>query len=110
VVEPTREPFDNIGHHRLVNCWPVILAASQSCGLARRYLSAIRAHAYGSLVLVASYAQLGRFEEARSALAEMRTLPGGSAKAMRWYLDRYSDPVAREHMAEGLRKAGVPEQ
>jgi hypothetical protein len=23
---------------------------------------------------------------------------------------RYSDPVAREHMAEGLCKAGVPEQ
>jgi hypothetical protein len=37
-------------------------------------------------------------------------LPGGSAKTTRWYLDRYSDPVAREHMAEGLRKAGVPEQ
>jgi len=25
---------------------------------------------------------------------------------VRWYLDRYSDPVAREHMTEGLRKAG----
>ena len=70
----------------------------------------IRPHAYGTLVLVASYAQLGRDEEARSASAEIRTLPGGSAKAMRWYLDRSSDPVAREHMAEGLRKAGVPEQ
>jgi adenylate cyclase len=70
----------------------------------------IRPHAYGSLVLAASYAQLGRNEEARNALAEIRTLPGGSAKATRWYLDRYSDPVAREHMAEGLRKAGAPEQ
>ncbi len=70
----------------------------------------IRPHAYGSLVLVASYAQLGRDEDATSALAEIRTLPGGSAKAIRWYLDRYSDPVAREHMAEGLLKAGVPEQ
>ena len=70
----------------------------------------IQSHAYGSLVLVASYAQLGRDEQARSALAEIRNLPGGSAKAMRWYLDRYSDPASREHMAEGLRKAGVPEQ
>jgi adenylate cyclase len=70
----------------------------------------IQPHAYGSLVLVASYAQLGRDEEARSAFAQIRTLPGGSAKAMRWYLDRYSDPGAREHMAEGLQKAGVPEQ
>ncbi len=70
----------------------------------------IRPHAYGSLVLVASYAQLGCDGEATSALAEIPTLPGGSAKTVRWYLDRYSDPVAREHMAEGLRKAGVPEQ
>jgi adenylate cyclase len=70
----------------------------------------IQPHAYGTLVLVASYAQLGRVEEARSALAERPTLPGGSAKTTLWYLDRYSDPVAREHMAEGLRKAGVPEQ
>jgi adenylate cyclase len=52
-----------------------------------------RPHAYGSLVLVASYA-----------------LPAGSEKTTRWYLDRYSDPVAREHMAEGLRKAGLLKQ
>src|SRR5436190_9148861 len=70
----------------------------------------IRPHAYGSLVLVASFAQLGRDEKARSALAELPTLPGGSAKTTLWYLERYSDPVAREHMAEGLRKAGLPEQ
>ena len=66
----------------------------------------IQPHAYGSLVLVASYAQLGRNEEARSALADIRALPGGSANTTRWYLDRYSDPTAREHMADGLRKAG----
>ena len=70
----------------------------------------IRPHAYGSLVLVASYAQLRRDDEATRVLVEIPTLPGGSAKTVRWYLDRYSDPVAREHMAEGLRKAGVPEQ
>src|SRR3984893_15583069 len=70
----------------------------------------IQPHAYGSLVLVASYAQLGRDEEARSALADIRALPGGSANMMRWYLDRYSDPAAREHMADGLRKAGLLEQ
>jgi adenylate cyclase len=85
----------------------------------RRYAEAIDAvsaarriqpHAYGTLVLVASYAQLGRHEEAASALTEIRALPGGGAKITRWYLDRYSDPAAREHMAEGLRKAGVLEQ
>jgi adenylate cyclase len=70
----------------------------------------IRPHLYGSLVLVASYAQLGRNEEARSALADMRALPGASEKTTRWYLDRYSDPVAREHMGDGLRKAGLLDQ
>jgi adenylate cyclase len=70
----------------------------------------IRPHAYGSLVLVASYTQLGRDEEAKNALADMSALPAGREKATRWYLDRYSDPVAREHMADGLRKAGLLEQ
>jgi hypothetical protein len=60
--------------------------------------------------LVASYAQLGRDKEAGNALADMGTLPGGSEKTTRWYLDRYSDPVARAHMADGLRKAGLLEQ
>jgi adenylate cyclase len=69
----------------------------------------IQPHAYGALVLVASYAQLGRDEEARIALADIHSLSGGSAKTTRWYLDRYSDPAAREHMAEGLRKAGLLE-
>jgi adenylate cyclase len=70
----------------------------------------IQPHAYGFLVLVASYAQLGRDEEAKNAFADMHALPGGSEKTTRWYLDRYSDPVAREHMADGLRKAGLLEQ
>jgi predicted Zn-dependent protease len=80
--------------------------AIEAASSARR----IRPHAYGSLVLVASYAQLGRDEEARNAMADMRALPGGSEKTTRWYLDRYSDPGAREHMADGLRKAGLLEQ
>jgi hypothetical protein len=40
----------------------------------------------------------------------MRALPGASEKTTRWYLDRYSDPVAREHMGDGLRKAGLLDQ
>ena len=70
----------------------------------------IRPHAYGSLVLVASYAQLGRDEQAKNALADMSALPAGSEKTTRWYLERYSDPAAREHMADGFHKAGLLEQ
>ena len=36
----------------------------------------IQPHAYGSLVLVASCAQLGRNEEAAEVMAELRSLPG----------------------------------
>ena len=78
--------------------------AIEAAAAARR----IQPHAYGSLVLVASCAQLGRNEEAAEVMAELRSLPGGSAKIASWYLDRYSDPTARAHMADGLRKAGVP--
>src|SRR5215211_1425677 len=67
----------------------------------------IRPHAYSSLVLAASYAQLGRDQEATSALAEIRMAPADIAKITRWYLDRYSDAGAREVMAEGLRKTGL---
>jgi adenylate cyclase len=77
--------------------------AIEAAAAARR----IQPHAYGSLVLVASCAQLGRNEEAAEVLAELRSLPGGSAKIASWYLDRYSGPTARAHMADGLRKAGV---
>jgi adenylate cyclase len=80
--------------------------ASGTASAARR----LWPHAYGALVLAASYIQLGRNEDARSALADIRALPGGNASMMRWYLDRYSYPTAREHMAHGLRKAGVLEQ
>ena len=70
----------------------------------------IQPHAYGLLVLVASYAQLERNEEVRAALADIDALPEGSEKTTRWYLDRYADPAAREHMADGLRKAGLLKQ
>jgi adenylate cyclase len=77
--------------------------AIEAASAARR----IRPHAYGSLVLVASYAQLGRGDEAAGVLAELRALPVDGEKTARWYLERYSDRAAREHMAEGLRKAGI---
>jgi adenylate cyclase len=47
----------------------------------------IRPHAYGFLVLVASYAQLGRDEEVRRALADIHALPTGRERTTRWYLD-----------------------
>jgi len=42
-------------------------------------------------------------------LADIDALPAGRERTTRWYLDRYADPVAREHMADGLRKVGLLE-
>jgi adenylate cyclase len=67
----------------------------------------IRQHAYGSLVLAASCAQLDRHDEASKVLDELRSLPGGIGQVAGWYLDRYSSPAARAHMAEGLSKARI---
>jgi adenylate cyclase len=67
----------------------------------------IRVHAYGLLVLAASSAQLERKTETANVVAELRALPRDSAQMAGWYLDRYSEPTARAHMAEGLRKAGI---
>jgi adenylate cyclase len=82
----------------------------------RRYAEAVEAaaaarqiqpHAYGSLVLAASCAQLGRNDEVAKLTAELSAFQEKSAQVARWYLDRYSDPHSRGHMADGLRKAGV---
>jgi len=43
-------------------------------------------------------------------LADIDSLPAGSERTTRWYLDRYADRAAREHMADGLRKAGLLKQ
>ena len=67
----------------------------------------IRLHAYGLLVLAASLAQLERTDDVAKVLVEMRALSGDVARIAGWYLDRYSAPTARAHMAEGLRKAGI---
>jgi len=43
-------------------------------------------------------------------LADIDALPESSERTTRWYLDRYTDPATREHMADGLRKAGLLKQ
>ena len=66
----------------------------------------IRPYGHSLQVLAASYAQLGRGENMKGALKEMLALPGGTVEATRWRLEQWSDLAAREHMIDGLRKAG----
>ncbi len=56
--------------------------------------------------LAASHGQLGRAEEARLALAEMRRLMPKAAERLWEVMNPYFDSAHRGHFIEGLRKAG----
>jgi adenylate cyclase len=56
--------------------------------------------------LAACYGQLGRLEEARSALVEMRRLLPQAPEPLWEMIDAYADPIHRAQIIDGLRKAG----
>ena len=56
--------------------------------------------------LAASYGQLGRIEEARTALGEMLGLMPKAAERLWDMMNPYFDPVHRAQFIDGLRKAG----
>ena len=60
-------------------------------------------------ILAATYAHLGRFEEARSEADEfMKVVPSFSIKE--WArTEPYTDPNELQRYVDGLRKAGLPE-
>jgi pentatricopeptide repeat protein len=59
--------------------------------------------------LVACHGQLGRADEARAALAEMRRLMPKNSEGLWEVTTPYVDPAHRAHLLDGLRKAGLPE-
>ncbi len=64
----------------------------------------------GDLALAASYAQLGRIDEARAALAEvLRVDPDLTLGKLRDRLSPTTDPDPLEPFLDALRKAGLPE-
>jgi adenylate cyclase len=60
-------------------------------------------------VLAATYGQLGRTQEARTALAEMRRLMPKAAERLWDMMNPYIDPAHRAQFIDGLRKAGWEE-
>jgi Flp pilus assembly protein TadD len=56
--------------------------------------------------LAACYGQLGRAEEARAALAELRRLMPNDAERHWEVTNPYLDPAHRDDFIDGLRKAG----
>jgi len=62
-----------------------------------------------SRAIAAAYAQLGQFAEARAEVAEVRRIePGFTIE--RWNCTApYKKPKDAEHLFDGLRKAGLPQ-
>jgi len=60
-------------------------------------------------LLAAAYAQLGQSENARKAVAAMLKIKPDCVLGTFARLAIHIDPRKREHILDGLRKAGVPE-
>jgi hypothetical protein len=56
--------------------------------------------------VVAGLAQLGRIEEARAALAQLKLMDANLEYSAAVLRRVYTDPAAVDHILEGLRKAG----
>jgi adenylate cyclase len=60
--------------------------------------------------LAATYAQLGRLEEARAEAAEvLRLQPNYTIAGMTRPIAAFKDPKDDKHFFDALRKAGLPE-
>ena len=86
-------------HYLLRHYEEAIEAGRRSWSLNRNWPAGLR-------YVVAGLAQLGRIEEAQSALAELRLLNPNPAFVERNFRRLYTDPAAVEHILDGLRKAG----
>jgi adenylate cyclase len=64
----------------------------------------------GYVLLAATYAQIGKLEEARAAVAEvMRIEPDYTIGGTSRLLTTFKNPADDQHYFDGLRKAGLPE-
>jgi adenylate cyclase len=98
--------------------WLVALAGAhyqmrryeQAVQAGKRSWSLNRNWPHGLRYIVSGLAQLGRIEEARAALAELRLIDA-NLKVSAAILQRNWPPgAAVDHILEGLRKAGMPEE
>ena len=65
-------------------------------------------YAYSYFVLASALGHLGHAEEAHTALEKcLRTQP--DYIQVHGQIHRYRNPADREHILDGLRKAGLPE-
>ena len=86
-------------HYQLGHYQEAIEAGRRSWTLNRNWPGGLR-------YVVAGFAQLGRLEEARAALAELRLLNPNLAFVEGNLKRLFSAPAAVDHILDGLRKAG----
>ncbi len=81
----------------------------QAVECARTGLERSLGHAYPYFVLASALGHLGQIEDARAALAECLSIKPTYPEIHR-QLHTYQNPADREHILEGLRKAGWSEE
>ncbi len=77
--------------------------------LCREWASRMPDLQFPRLWLAAAYAQSGQLEEARAEAAELLRINPGFTIQGRKRSAVWKDPKDREHVSDGLRKAGLPE-
>jgi tetratricopeptide (TPR) repeat protein len=60
-----------------------------------------------SVIIAASYGQLGKTENARKAVEELLTVRPDSAEFVPRFFNRWFQPEMMNHLVEGLRRAGI---
>jgi adenylate cyclase len=86
-------------HYQMRHYEEAVEAGRRSWGLNRNWPHGLR-------YVVAGLAQLGKVEEAKSALAELRQMDGSLEFSASVFRRNWPDPGDVEHLLEGLRKAG----
>jgi adenylate cyclase len=81
----------------------------QAVPLLRQCASRLPTLGNNYLFLAAAHAQLGQFNEAKTAVSEaLRVYPAYTIEKLTRALP-YNEPKDADHLADGLRKAGLPE-
>jgi adenylate cyclase len=98
--------------------WPSIAMAaayfmlkdySRALAILRDYVYRVPGAAFGHAWLAATYAQLGRLDEARAQAAELlRLRPGYTISGTARRLATFKRPTDEKHFFDALKKAGLP--
>jgi adenylate cyclase len=92
-------PALSAAHYQLRDYEQAVEVGRRSWTLCRNWPNGLR-------YVVAGLAQLGRIEEARAALAELKRMDADLAYSAGVFRRVYPDPAAVDHILDGLRKAG----